>query len=95
MEGQKQDQVSDYIATGQHYKQVCVPSWAVGQPLDPFLIAEIFRRQDEALSAPQITILKKTLALGKRGHKSPKQDFKDIVGAADRAIELEDAYNDN
>jgi len=54
-----------------------------GIKLDPFRLAKIFN-----LDAAQLTILKKTLVTGKRGHKDTIQDYKDIIGAAERAIEM-------
>lgn len=51
--------------------------------LDPFRIGEIYK-----LSGIQLTILKKVLVVGDRGHKSKLQDYKDIINAATRAIEM-------
>jgi hypothetical protein len=54
-----------------------------GHNMDPFRIASIYN-----LDGPQLTILKKTLATGKRGNKDTIQDYKDIINAASRAIEM-------
>lgn len=78
------------IAMGAHYKHgKIITKEMVGQPLDPFLIEYIYKVAGEPLTGPQLTILKKVLGLGKRGHKTPMQDYADIIGAAQRAIELQ------
>ena len=50
---------------------------------DPFRIAQEYK-----LNGPQITILKKVLVVGGRGYKDAIQDYEDIIGAAQRAIEM-------
>jgi len=52
--------------------------------LDPFRIAKIYNMQSFAL----MTILKKCLCAGNRGHKDYKQDLLDIISAAEREIEI-------
>jgi hypothetical protein len=54
-----------------------------GIKLDPFRIADIYH-----LNGVQLTILKKTLVTGERGSKDIIQDYKDIINAATRAIEM-------
>tara|TARA_R110000822_G_scaffold68587_10_gene166907 strand:+ start:1355 stop:1993 length:639 start_codon:yes stop_codon:yes gene_type:complete len=54
-----------------------------GIKLDPFRIAQIYN-----LDGIQLTILKKTLVTGERGSKDILQDYKDIINAATRAIEM-------
>tara|TARA_R110000823_G_scaffold201784_1_gene332651 strand:- start:20042 stop:20710 length:669 start_codon:yes stop_codon:yes gene_type:complete len=54
-----------------------------GINLDPFRIAQIYN-----LDGIQLTILKKTLVTGERGSKDILQDYKDIINAATRAIEM-------
>ena len=54
-----------------------------GIKLDPFRLADIFK-----LNGQQLTILKKTIANGDRGHKDAIQDYEDIICAAKRAIEM-------
>ena len=66
------------LDAGQHYRFEYK-----GIKLDPFRIAKIFE-----LDAPQLTILKKTLVNGNRGNKDAVQDYKDIICAAQRAIEI-------
>ena len=56
-----------------------------GHQLDPFAIAKVYGMTDFAL----MTILKKCLCAGERGHKDKIQDLKDIIAASERAIELE------
>lgn len=57
-----------------------------GIKLDPFRIAKIYGMTDFEL----MTILKKVLKAGERGHKDKRQDLLDIVNAANRAIEILD-----
>lgn len=59
--------------------------------LDPFRIAKIYKMKSFAM----MTILKKCLCAGERGHKDYKQDLLDIVSAANREIEIieEDELN--
>jgi hypothetical protein len=52
--------------------------------LDPFRIAEIYRMTDFAMK----TVLKKCLCAGGRGYKDLRQDLKDIIGAAQRRLEM-------
>ena len=52
--------------------------------LDPFMISKIYGD----IPAPQFTILKKVLVPGKRGSKTEVQDLRDIICAAERAIEM-------
>tara|TARA_R110000803_G_scaffold8609_5_gene27602 strand:+ start:2360 stop:2677 length:318 start_codon:yes stop_codon:yes gene_type:complete len=61
-----------------------------GIKLDPFRIAGVY-----GCNGVQLTILKKVLATGERGHKDEIQDYKDIINAATRAIEMinEDMHN--
>lgn len=54
-----------------------------GIKLDPFRIAKVYN-----LDGVQLTILKKTLVTGDRGAKDATQDYKDIINAATRAIEM-------
>ena len=55
-----------------------------GLNLDPFRIAQIYNMTDFCM----MTILKKTLCAGNRGHKDFKQDLKDIICAAQRKLEM-------
>jgi hypothetical protein len=61
--------------------------------LDPFRIAAIYGMTDFCM----MTILKKTLCAGNRGHKDFKQDLKDIICAAQRKLEMleEDEQNNS
>jgi len=54
--------------------------------LDPFRIAKIYDMKSFAM----MTILKKCLCAGERGHKDYKQDLFDIISAAEREIEMMD-----
>lgn len=54
-----------------------------GIKLDPIRIAEIYK-----INSVQFTILKKVLVTGKRGYKDVVQDYKDIINAASRALEM-------
>ena len=54
-----------------------------GIKLDPFRIACIYN-----LDGVGLTILKKNLVTGNRGHKDKKQDYLDIICAAQRGIEM-------
>ena len=74
-EKEKDAQINDL---GKHYRF----SYK-GINLDPFRIADIY-----GLDFPQSTILKKVLCTGNRGHKDTIQDYKDIICAAQRAIEM-------
>lgn len=80
--GSKHDQEKD---TGKHYRFEYK-----GIKLDPFRISKIFN-----LDAVQLTILKKTLVTGKRGNKNKKQDLLDIIGAAQRGLEMMEEDNEN
>ena len=52
--------------------------------LDPFRIASIYNMQSFAM----MTILKKCLCAGNRGHKDYEQDLRDIICAAQRELEM-------
>lgn len=52
--------------------------------LDPFRIASIYGMKSFAM----MTILKKCLVAGGRGHKCYKQDIRDIINAAKRELEI-------
>ena len=52
--------------------------------LDPFRIAQIYGMTSFAL----MTVLKKCLCTGNRGHKDKKQDLLDIISAANRELEI-------
>ena len=52
--------------------------------LDPFKIAEVYNMTDFAL----MTILKKTLCAGNRGHKNLETALRDIICAAERRLEM-------
>jgi len=54
-----------------------------GVKLDPFRIAKIY-----GIDGVQLTILKKVLATGNRGYKDNTQDYKDIINACSRALEM-------
>ena len=64
---------------GEHYRFVYR-----GIKLDPFRISEIY----EMTSFAMMTILKKCLCAGNRGHKDYKQDLLDIISAANRELEI-------
>ena len=70
--------------TGKHYRHTYK-----GVNLDPFRIAQIYGVTDFAL----LTILKKCLCAGNRGHKDKRLDLQDIITAAQRAIEIMDEDN--
>ena len=57
-----------------------------GVKLDPFRIAKIYGMQSFAM----MTILKKCLCAGDRGHKDYRQDLNDIICAAQRELEMLD-----
>ena len=61
-----------------------------GGKLDPFRIAMIYEMNSFAM----MTVLKKCLFAGGRGHKSYKQDLLDMKCAIDRELEIieEDSY---
>ena len=63
---------------GLHYRKAYK-----GIKLDPFRIAKVYN-----LNGVQLTILKKVLVTGERGSKDEVQDYKDIINAASRAIEM-------
>jgi hypothetical protein len=52
--------------------------------LDPFRIADIYGMTNFAL----MTILKKCLCAGNRGHKGLVQDLRDIICAANRMLQM-------
>lgn len=78
--------------TGAHYRfehkvnltQKDIENGFVVVKLDPFRIARIYKMTSFAL----MTILKKCLCAGNRGHKDYREDLKDIINAADREIEI-------
>ena len=55
-----------------------------GLNLDPFRIAQTYGMTDFCM----MTILKKCLCAGNRGHKDFEQDLKDIICAAQRKLEM-------
>jgi len=55
-----------------------------GIKLDPFRIARVYRMKSFAM----MTILKKCLCAGDRGHKDYKQDLLDIISACNRELEI-------
>jgi hypothetical protein len=55
-----------------------------GINLDPFRIAQIYGMDDFCM----MTILKKCLCAGNRGHKDFEQDLRDIICAAERKLEM-------
>lgn len=57
-----------------------------GINLDPFRISKIYKMQSFAM----MTILKKCLCAGNRGHKDYKQDLLDIINAAERELQMLD-----
>ena len=74
---------------GKHYRfetTVKVPEGAkeVTLKLDPFRIAEIYGMTDFAL----LTVLKKVLCAGNRGHKDLRKDIEDCICALERKIEM-------
>lgn len=78
--------------TGKHYrfklvKHLTKAEIADGRTtiqLDPFRIAQMYRITDHA----QFSMLKKILALGDRGFKDKEKDLRDIITAANRALEI-------
>lgn len=60
-----------------------------GINLDPFRIAIIYEMKSFAM----MTILKKCLCAGNRGHKDYKQDLRDIICAAERELEIVEEDN--
>lgn len=78
----------DDIANGVHYKAVVITQDMVGQPLDPMMIDHMYQQVGQPLTLAQNTIIKKTLAAGKRGKKSRRQDMLDVIGSAKRQIAL-------
>ena len=67
------------IDAGKHYRY----SYK-GFNIDPFRIAYIYKIESFAM----MTILKKCLCAGKRGHKDYSQDLRDIISAAERELEI-------
>jgi hypothetical protein len=55
-----------------------------GINIDPFRIAQAYNMTDFAM----MTILKKCLCAGNRGHKDFKQDLRDIICAAQRKLQM-------
>lgn len=85
----KEAEAKQDTSNGSHYKKGVIQQKHVGQPLDPFLIDAIMREQTgKGLTAFQLTALKKVLAVGERGKKSPEEDLNDIIGACNREKEL-------
>ena len=70
---------------GHHYHRVYK-----GIKIDPFRLQKLYD-----LDGAQMTILKKTLVTGERGYKDAIQDYKDIIGAANRAIEMIEEDNES
>lgn len=64
---------------GQHYRKTYK-----GIKLDPARIVQIFN----ATHPMQLTIIKKALCAGERGHKDQVQDILDIKNACDRWLEM-------
>jgi len=73
------DEPRKTIDTGSHYRFTYN-----GIKLDPFRIAQIYGITDFAI----LTILKKCLVCGNRGHKDLKRDLQDIITAAQRKLEM-------
>ena len=71
--------------TGAHYR-----NFYRGIQLDPFRLARVLN-----LDAAQFTVLKKITRGGDGGYKSSKQDWLDVIGAAERAIEMIDEDEEN
>lgn len=77
---------------GKHYRFVYrvkltikdIENGYVDLKLDPFRISIIYGMLSFAL----MTILKKCLCAGNRGHKGYKQDLEDIISAAQRELEI-------
>lgn len=67
--------------TGSHYRFEYK-----GIKLDPFRISQIYGMTSFAM----MTILKKCLCAGNRGHNSYREDLLDIINAAQREIEMID-----
>lgn len=67
--------------TGSHYRFEYK-----GIKLDPFRISQIYGMTSFAM----MTILKKCLCAGNRGHNSYREDLLDIINAAQREIEIID-----
>ena len=55
-----------------------------GLKIDPYRISQIYGMTDFCM----MTILKKCLCAGNRGHKDLQQDLKDIICAAQRKLEM-------
>ena len=55
-----------------------------GINLDPFRIASVYKMESFAM----MTVLKKCLCAGNRGHKDYEQDLRDIICAAQRELEM-------
>lgn len=67
--------------TGSHYRFEYK-----GIKLDPYRISQIYGMKSFAM----MTILKKCLCAGNRGHNSYREDLLDIINAAQREIEIID-----
>lgn len=65
--------------TGKHYRFEYQ-----GIKLDPFRIAQIYDMKSFAL----MTVLKKILCAGNRGHKNYKADILDCINALQRELEI-------
>lgn len=74
-------QIMTKVDPGKHYRFMYK-----GLKLDPFRIAQIYGMTSFAM----MTILKKCLCAGNRGHKDYRQDLNDIICAAQRELELLD-----
>jgi hypothetical protein len=73
------DETTEKQDAGAHYR-----IQYKGFNLDPFRIAKIYGMT----SFPMMTILKKVLCAGNRGHKNYEQDLKDIICAVQRELEM-------
>ena len=74
---------SESIANGDHYQKTKVLKRDVGLTIDPFWLSE--KLPDATLG--QMTIIKKAWRLGS-GDKDVEQDLRDIIGAANRMLEI-------
>ena len=79
---------SESISKGMHYKKYVIQQKDVGQPLDPAFIVSALAESGTHLSLMQSTILKKVIRLGSGGKKTPEEDLRDIIGAAERELSL-------
>ena len=79
---------SESISKGMHYKKYVIQQKDVGQPIDPAFIVSALAESGTHLSLMQSTILKKVIRLGGGGKKTPEEDLRDIIGAAERELSL-------